>query len=65
MKLKVEIDVAGAAMQTGWELADALRRAANEVAYLGNEPVPEPVSAQRIGDLNGNRAGSWWIEGER
>lgn len=64
MELNVKIDVGNDAMTSGVDLANALRKVAKDlVQCYGAESVPEPISAQRIGDMNGNRVGSWWIEG--
>lgn len=65
MELHLTIRIGNDGMTSGKDLAEALTEAARNVRYLGAEPVPEPVSAQRIGDRNGNTVGSWWIEGER
>lgn len=62
MELKLTIRTGNDAMQSGEDLAEALERAAKHVRYLGSEPLPEPVSAQRVLDRNGQTVGSWHIE---
>lgn len=58
MKLKLEITLGDDAMQTGNDLAGALR----SVATLFEERLPHGVGSGAQGiirDLNGNTVGSW------
>ena len=63
MRFEATIEMGNDAMLTGEDLAGALRRIAKRLAdeYQGEATGP---CRGAIMDLNGNRAGSWVIEGE-
>lgn len=65
MKLTLTIETGNDAMQTGDDLAKALKAVSKTVANIfeGGEPMGDfAVSPMTIRDDNGNRVGSWEIQ---
>lgn len=60
MRLRVEIEVGNAAMQTRADLRDALREVAEELDVYCDD-APEVGTYGRIVDANGNRVGRWEV----
>lgn len=60
-KLTLTILCGNAAMQTGLDLAQALREAADSLESLGGTDAPLDAydRSQRIHDANGNTVGEW------
>lgn len=69
-KLLVEIELGNDAMSRPAHLADALRRVAYELETIGSERLEGPrahklypADSRSIRDINGNRVGTWNIDG--
>lgn len=67
MKFTLTITLGNAAMQTGDDVATALREVAKKVERIGEveehvEHTMDSVHGNRIGDLNGNKVGVWGFE---
>jgi hypothetical protein len=58
MKFTLEIDLGNDAMQTGSDVAAALRRLA---VKLSDSLFDEGADHGRIMDLNGNKVGTWEV----
>jgi len=52
----LEIEIGNDAMQSGAEIAAALRSVANEIESIRN---PRPTDSRRIRDVNGNLVGGY------
>jgi hypothetical protein len=63
MQLTVTITMGNDAMQTGEDLADALRRVAKEVEDLRMTEAHAERLSGRIRDVNGNTVGGWSVTG--
>lgn len=65
MKLKIEIEIGNEAMQTGTDLARAVKRVAKSIdnIFEGGEPISHGLlGSSTVRDDNGNRVGGWTIE---
>ena len=56
----LKIQLGNDAMQTGYDIAGALREIADKV--YDNEDMREFTGVKRIMDLNGNTVGSWMVK---
>lgn len=64
MYLTVKIDIGNAAMFTPWDLANALRKLADDFTerdFAGDPYEAAQTDEGLIWDRNGNRAGKWAI----
>ena len=59
MKLKLEIELGNAEMQTFGDLADALQGIAGELRNRGYCAQVAREDSGRVRDINGNTVGSW------
>jgi hypothetical protein len=59
MRFTLEIELGNDAMQTGYNVARAMREASNHVAELVKKDLPGAEG--RIRDVNGNTVGKWQV----
>ena len=65
MKLTIEIEIGNEAMQTGADLARAVKGVAKSIdnIFEGGEPISHSlIAGSNIRDENGNRVGGWTID---
>ncbi len=64
MRFILSIELGNAEMFTANHIAFALRRTASKLVQGGHDAVPQVDNAGPIHDDNGNRVGSWHVEGD-
>lgn len=59
MKFTLEIELGNAAMQTSWDVGQALRELGTK--YQNGSDGPDIRDAGKVHDLNGNTVGKWEV----
>lgn len=63
MRIEIEIRLGNDAMQTGADVAGALRKLAKHIESYGSDDLIEPETIKHIMDSNGNCVGQMELTG--